>query len=178
MFNYLLSSLSPPALAASLSTALAALLILLHLYRAHIRPMFPATVECWFCNRKNKVEYRKKVIFCSPNLHCDQLAMDGLFQNSFFCVFTECGQYNGFDKDGDYNWQDPNKSVGEGDVCAVSSGQYNGLCQNCNLNQTLKMRQFAQFEPVNADREDEEMDRYRKHLERAYKLCRKCKCDN
>ena len=50
----------------------------------------------------------------------------------------------------------------------------NGLCHGCNLNQELKIRQLAKFTPVNANREEEELEKYRKYLERTYKLCRRC----
>ena len=50
----------------------------------------------------------------------------------------------------------------------------NGLCHGCNLNQELKIRQLAKFTPTNASREEEELEKYRKYLERTYKLCRRC----
>ena len=50
----------------------------------------------------------------------------------------------------------------------------NGLCHGCNLNQELKIRQLAKFTPTNAFREEEELEKYRKYLERTYKLCRRC----
>ena len=42
----------------------------------------------------------------------------------------------------------------------------NGLCHGCNLNQELKIRQLAKFTPVNANREEEELEKYRKYMER------------
>ena len=50
----------------------------------------------------------------------------------------------------------------------------NGLCHGCNLNQELKIRQLAKFTPVDVNREEEELEKYRKYMERTYKLCRKC----
>ena len=101
---------------------------------------------------------------------------DDSLQNSFFCAFSDCGQYNGFDKDGDYNWRDPAAAAAKSRVESSPLGaeSVNGLCRSCNLNQELKIRQLAKFVPEDPRREDEEMERYRRHLERAYKLCRKC----
>ncbi len=65
-------------------------------------------------------------------------------------------------------------SASDGGGAAVSRESNNGLCRNCNLNQELKIRQMSKFVPQKAGNEDEEMERYKRHLERAYKLCRKC----
>ncbi|MPC18559.1 Transmembrane protein 201 [Portunus trituberculatus] len=50
----------------------------------------------------------------------------------------------------------------------------NGLCQTCNLNQTLKVRALADYTPIHADNYDKEIEDYRKRLEKTYSLCRAC----
>ena len=88
-------------------------------------------------------------------------------QNAFFCTFSDCAQYNGFNNSGDYNWRDPKMSVREGDLRTAKTNAEltsNGLCHGCNLNQELKIRQLAKFNPVNANREEEELEKYRKAI--------------
>ena len=45
-------------------------------------------VQCWFCHQHTKVSYSER--------------------NSWRCPRSECGQYNGFKEDGDYNKVDKN----------------------------------------------------------------------
>ncbi len=133
-----------------------------------VRPYFKASVTCWFCAERCKVVYEDR--------------------NSWHC--QSCGQYNGFNADGDYNAhiigqhsEIPNKlstryarpvhsqqkSVPEEDENS------NGLCESCNLNQELKIHQLRNFEPKNPANEDEEYEALSAHLDRAYRLCRNCK---
>jgi len=113
------------------------------------RPHFSVRVNCHFCNQNTRVSYNKS--------------------NSFFC--PHCGQYNGWDNDGDYNIQ-----LGMGDQGiryvreqSKMDNQGNGLCRNCNLNQELKVSQLSRFK-----KEGHELEEYRQHLEKVYKLCAEC----
>lgn len=127
-----------------------------------LRPQFSVKVNCHFCNTDTKVSYCNK---------------DGW-------VCTHCEQYNGFNEDGDYNRDIPaqycealNTPQGfrpskktESPTLAIG----NGLCQTCNLNQTLKLRALSDYTPINEDDYDHEIEEYRKRLERTYALCRQC----
>ncbi|CAL4094582.1 unnamed protein product [Meganyctiphanes norvegica] len=126
------------------------------------RPQIPVKVNCHFCNTDTKVPYRNK--------------------ESWVC--THCEQYNGFSEDGDYNRDIPsqycealNTPTGFHRSKTSSSPTLaigNGLCQTCNLNQTLKLRALSDYTPINEDEYDREIEEYRKRLERTYALCRQC----
>lgn len=127
-----------------------------------LRPQFPVKVNCHFCNTDTKVAYRNK--------------------EGWVC--THCDQYNGFNEDGDYNRDIPSQycealntpqgfrlsKKAESPTLAIG----NGLCQTCNLNQTLKLRALSDYTPINEDDYDHEIEQYRKRLERTYALCRQC----
>ena len=51
----------------------------------------------------------------------------------------------------------------------TSTPASNGLCRSCNLNQELKISQLAKY-----PRDGEELEEYREHLERVYRLCPHC----
>uniref|UniRef100_A0A336KDR3 CSON004488 protein n=1 Tax=Culicoides sonorensis TaxID=179676 RepID=A0A336KDR3_CULSO len=126
-----------------------------------IRRKFPITVNCWFCNKYEKLPYDSR--------------------NSFIC--SGCQQYNGFTKDGDYNRPIPemfysklnpvtNCVFSEENVYALKKS--NGLCYNCNRNQELMILQLASFVPDNDENFDEEVEKYRQNLEKSYRLCAQC----
>ncbi|KAK3861144.1 hypothetical protein Pcinc_032848 [Petrolisthes cinctipes] len=129
-----------------------------------IRPRFPVKVNCWFCNQDTKVEFR--------------------YEESWVC--PSCQQYNGFTEDGDYNRDLPAQYCeslntpphNQKQRSRVSShaglALGNGLCQTCNLNQTLKVRALADYTPIHPDNYDKEIEEYRKRLEKTYGLCRQC----
>ncbi len=48
------------------------------------------------------------------------------------------------------------------------------LCELCNRNQILKVRQLADFIPENEAAYDQEVERYEMYLENIYGLCRRC----
>ncbi|GLV32478.1 uncharacterized protein CBL_00812 [Carabus blaptoides fortunei] len=132
------------------------LVILLNIY-IKLRPKCSVNVNCWFCNQWTKVVYE--------------------LQNSWDCPF--CEQYNGFTEDGDYNKPIPaqhdelmNKQVSS--AVGASTTPNNGLCNSCNNNQQLKIHQLAMFSPIDESKFDEEIERYQKQLERAYRLCPQC----
>ncbi|KAJ9588229.1 hypothetical protein L9F63_018393 [Diploptera punctata] len=130
-----------------------------------IRHKFPVTVNCWFCNKDTDVPYGNRNCWDCP--HCEQ--------------------YNGFFQDGSYNKEIPaqhdellnhpvqavsNKIMKQKLVPTELNG--NGLCRKCNINQELKIQQLAAFTPVHPAHYDEEVDQFRQHLERAYRLCSPC----
>lgn len=142
------------------------------IYKA-IRPRIKTSVECWFCHASTKVEYHNR--------------------NSFIC--PSCEQYNGFTEDGGYNKhipgqvytapkryceqikQKPEKSNGllnRFSGVNMSPKAANGLCSDCNLGQEIIMKKVADFEPVDEDRWNEELEDYRYKLERMYQLCPRC----
>lgn len=125
------------------------------------RRKFPITVNCWFCNKYEKLAYETR--------------------NSFIC--SRCEQYNGFLQDGDYNRKIPemyytklnpitNCVFSEENVYALK--KTNGLCYNCNRNQELMILQLASFVPENEENFDEEVEQYRQNLEKSYRLCAHC----
>ncbi|KAK7080837.1 hypothetical protein SK128_020128 [Halocaridina rubra] len=128
-----------------------------------IRPRFPVKVNCWFCNKDTKVEYR--------------------YSEGWIC--PSCQQYNGFTDDGDYNRDIPEQYceslnytlrpniIHQGNA-RTSLALGNGFCQTCNLNQTLKLRALADYTPIQSENYDSEIDEYKKRLERTYALCRQC----
>ena len=85
----------------------------------------------------------------------------------------DCDQYNGWTEAGDYNKQlDLTASADKRFVRQQEIDKAhttNGLCLNCNLNQELKISQLARF-----PREGAELEEYRTHLEKVYRLCPEC----
>jgi len=114
------------------------------------RPHFSVRVNCHFCSQDARVPYSQA--------------------NSFSC--PHCEQYNGWDSAGDYNKQmdmvgnQGNRFVREQVPGAIMG---NGLCRSCNLNQELKVSQLARF-----NKEGRELEEYRQHLEKVYRLCPDC----
>ena len=122
-------------------------------YRYLVSPrLFGLKVNCWFCQSDDVVDFGRK--------------------NGWKC--GNCDQYNGFTKDGDYNWQDPDKYVEVNSKGKTTPAAKNNLCHACNLNQSLKVQQLASFTPHNEANFEAEIEEYAKHLQRTYRLCRKC----
>ncbi|XP_068149553.1 uncharacterized protein [Drosophila tropicalis] len=142
----------------------------------YIRCRYNATVNCWFCNENSRVPYEER--------------------NSFTC--PKCEQYNGFTKDGDYNRDmfmqrdtskcsnnsSSSKSVYYTSTAAAAAGAVssasaappltNGLCDQCNEAQRLKVEKLAQFEPKHESRFEQELTVYRNQLEEQFRLCSSC----
>lgn len=103
---------------------------------------FYVNVNCWFCNTWSKIPFSNR--------------------NSFDCPV--CLQYNGFDKDGDYNkiieaQHDTSKTLTK---TTIKTEQFsNGLCTYCNNNQRLKIRQLADFTPMNEKNYEVEIEHFR-----------------
>ncbi|CAI2339094.1 unnamed protein product [Caenorhabditis sp. 36 PRJEB53466] len=141
------------------------------IYRA-IRPRLKSSVECWFCHMSTKVNYNDR--------------------NSFTC--PSCEQYNGFNEDGDYNRRIPGQSyTAPKQYCErvreqkrtegfldrfngvnMSPKAANGLCSECNLGQEIIMKKVAEFEAVDEERWNEELEDFRYKLERTHQLCPRC----
>ncbi|KAH8294562.1 hypothetical protein KR044_007005, partial [Drosophila immigrans] len=141
----------------------------------HLSSRYDIKVNCWFCNENTRVAY--------------------LDRNSWTC--PKCEQYNGFNKDGDYN-RDLNTtsrsnhsnhssshSSGsqQSNFCANAfySNELNapptlsdGLCDQCNEAQRLKVEKLAQFEPKHESRFDQELKLYQRQLEQQFRLCGSC----
>ncbi|XP_071109660.1 transmembrane protein 201-like [Haliotis cracherodii] len=123
-----------------------------------LRPRFPVRVNCWFCNGDTVVPYGNRNCWDCPG----------------------CEQYNGFDKAGDYNKDIPAQHMSDlnhGIGCSPEEylGSSSALCNGCEENQLLKVKQLASFVPMNEDNYDVEIDAYKDHLERVYELCDPCK---
>ncbi|XP_071446129.1 transmembrane protein 201 homolog [Hetaerina americana] len=124
-----------------------------------VRRKYPITVNCWFCNKNTKVPYESS--------------------NSWEC--PACDQYNGFLSDGDYNKsipaqhdQDLNRPILPKREKNQAKKSTVGLCWKCNCNQELKIYQLASFTPINPLNYDQEIEGFRRKLEKEYKLCKLC----
>ncbi|XP_002738064.2 uncharacterized protein LOC100372984 [Saccoglossus kowalevskii] len=135
----------------------------LFIWLVFIRHPSHVKVNCWFCNEDTIVPYGNKNCWDCP--HCEQ--------------------YNGFNEDGDYNKPIPAQHLEElNHSILIESQQQNSsinhdsttnlLCQQCNRNQLLKVRQLAVFVPRNEETFDEEIEVYEHRLEQVYKLCLRC----
>ncbi|KAL3861924.1 hypothetical protein ACJMK2_007935 [Sinanodonta woodiana] len=140
-----------------ISVSLILVTVLYRVFRRLIRPKFPVHVNCWFCNKDTVVPYGNRNCWDCP--HCDQ--------------------YNGFNETGGYNkpipaqlHDDLNYPVGCKQVEFISNDDV--LCESCNRNQQLKIKQIALFEPMNEANFDAEFAAHKIHLERVYKLCSVC----
>jgi len=122
----------------------------------------PTRVQCHFCSHCQTVKFSRR--------------------NSWDC--QSCGQYNGFNKDGDYNKEihgqhsdipvDTKTKYTAMRTPAVNKNEPTALCDTCNRNQEMKVHQLRQFSPSNRKNEDQELLEYTNHLERTYRLCRVC----
>ncbi|XP_041479985.1 transmembrane protein 201-like [Lytechinus variegatus] len=117
-------------------------------------------VKCWFCQASTTVP--------AGNVNC------------FDC--PECEQYNGFTKDGGYNKPIPAQYSEELNQTYSRPGLYqedpeprpSPLCDVCQTNQELKIKQLAAFVPSHEKNFDEEAKEYSDYLEEAYRLCPAC----
>lgn len=145
-----------------------------------IRRVFPATVNCWFCNVNSKVPYVNSNCWtCSS---CEQYNGFTTVSSATSMCNTSITHFRQFHtrrlQDGDYNCdipsqrsskfnKTPNAAVRslngslDGTSRIPSTPPSNGLCHPCNRNQELKMQQLASFEPENDAYFDEEVDDFR-----------------
>ena len=104
------------------------------IYFDNFRPKFNVRVNCWFCNVNQWVPYQQK--------------------NSFMC--KKCDQYNGFDKDGDYNKFIASQRVETLNMKRPTAKRLefstfpstNGLCEMCNQKQSIIIERLNKFEAV------------------------------
>ena len=129
--------------------------------------MLKTKVTCWFCNKESQVFLLNK--------------------NSWTC--SSCNQYNGFNKDGDYNKSIPEMQTesnrqfciqranhtGSGGSRISRSNENNLLCEKCNNLQELKLKELNQFDTKNEDNFDEEYKIFKSKLDHIYDLCKQCK---
>ncbi|PAV64904.1 hypothetical protein WR25_07459 isoform B [Diploscapter pachys] len=120
-------------------------------------------VNCWFCNQNAYVGYEQRKAFTCP--HCEQ--------------------YNGFDKDGDYDRQIPGQKAAmltpkrycipnSPSMATPQNRQPARLCDRCNANMDEIRKLVGNFSPVNQNRFDAELAEYRYTLEQRYPLCPEC----
>ncbi|XP_034119164.1 uncharacterized protein LOC117578098 [Drosophila albomicans] len=170
-----------PILALSFSAALLSFKLFIT-----VRSRYDIKVNCWFCNENTRVAYVER--------------------NSWTC--PKCDQYNGFNKDGDYNrdlntssasssasasrnnnasnHSNNNSNSSSSNVCAnayysndllhaaAPPSLSNGLCDQCNEAQRLKVEKLAQFEPKHESRFEQELKLYQRQLEQQFRLCGSC----
>ncbi|XP_059223866.1 transmembrane protein 201 homolog [Stomoxys calcitrans] len=161
MYNNVLLSLAMSLLPV-LAIGFVVFLVIYKIY-IKIRSRFNITVNCWFCNHNTKVPY--------------------LEANSWVC--PSCEQYNGFDKNGDYNREiyeqldcsgisEKRFNISQPPYMFPPKASTNGFCEMCNESQRLKVEKLAQFEPKNESHFDEELKVYQAQLEEQYRLCSTC----
>ncbi|KFD51020.1 hypothetical protein M514_08061 [Trichuris suis] len=127
----------------------------------------PWKVQCWFCHAFNRVKWR--------------------FRNSWVC--PQCEQYNGFDRDGDYNkpiekmyderknnwfWSVRMRKHPTSNAYADMERPTNGLCADCNKLLEVKISMLAKFSPSDERNCEKEMENYRASLENIYRICPQC----
>ncbi|CAK1545126.1 unnamed protein product [Leptosia nina] len=135
----------------AVTSVLCTLLLLKLLY--NLRSALRWRVNCWFCNSNFWIKF--------------------IDRNSWMC--PKCEQYNGFNKDGDYNKPIITSNNQHKANILQRSPPKNGLCKMCNINQQLKVTQLANFIPMNENNFEHEIELYKSQLEKAYKLCSPCK---
>lgn len=119
-------------------------------------------VSCWFCNKESHVFI--------------------IYKNSWTC--EHCDQYNGFNKEGDYNKKIPEMQKENQQTYCINNApgtpkkhteSTNLLCNRCNISQEQKLKDLNNFEPKNEDKFDEELKIHKQKLDHIYDLCRGCK---
>ncbi|CAH8294534.1 unnamed protein product [Schistosoma turkestanicum] len=114
-------------------------------------------VQCWFCGYTTRASWSRKT--------------------SFVC--QQCGQYNGFKSDGDYNKVIPSQYIAElnpinfHQVRGTFSSHSDVLCPDCTRNQNIIIQKLSEYNPKD-DKSDEEIKEYTRQLELKYSLCSGC----
>ncbi|XP_068966590.1 uncharacterized protein [Bombus flavifrons] len=124
---------------------------------------WPIKVNCWFCNKDIKI-WRQQL-------------------NWWMCPY--CEQYNGFSKNGDYAYTIPEQYKTSSHemkrYCTINQdtttnqGANNGLCKQCNMNESLKISKLSDYVPKNERNYEYEIKKFKDSLEQQYPLCAKCK---
>jgi len=125
----------------------------------YVRKFYPIRVNCWFCNANFKVA----------------------FEDRFEYTCIECGQFNGFKKDGSYTKIIPeqhdhryNRTIFTVNQNEKIKESKNGLCHKCNIIQEMKVKQLASFAPIDERNFDKEVEKFKENLEATLNLCSKC----
>lgn len=121
--------------------------------------IFGLKLNCWFCNHNSRISYFNR--------------------NSWTC--PHCEQYNGFNKDGDYNKDIPemHKKCENNPFFSTSKSKDfrkpTVLCDRCTRNQSLKIEKLSKFEPKHEETYEFELELYKEYMEKIFDLCELCK---
>ncbi|KAK4471134.1 hypothetical protein MN116_005530 [Schistosoma mekongi] len=114
-------------------------------------------VKCWFCEFTAYTPWSKR--------------------NSFVC--QQCGQYNGFTSDGNYNKVIPSQfttelnPTGFRQVHATFTSRSDVLCSDCAHNQNIIIQKLSEYIPENKT-SDDDIKEYTRLLDLKYSLCLIC----
>ncbi|XP_014292634.1 uncharacterized protein [Halyomorpha halys] len=133
--------------------------IILFEISCYLRRVIPKSVECWFCKHKTEVNF--------------------FLRNSWTC--PSCEQYNGFNKDGNYNKVISSQHSESLNLLTVArqipKNEWRkgpSLCSKCNLKQHLKVQHLASFVPMSETNYDKEIEHFQEQIEKNYELCENC----
>ncbi|CAH1397123.1 unnamed protein product [Nezara viridula] len=133
--------------------------IILFEFSCYLRRIVPKSVECWFCKHKTEVNFSIRNCWTCPN----------------------CEQYNGFNKDGDYNKVISSQYSESLNLLTVArqipKNEWRkgpSLCNKCNFKQQMKMQHLASFVPMSEKNYDKEIEHFQEQIEKNYELCENC----
>ncbi|CAK9814469.1 Transmembrane protein 201 homolog [Anthophora plagiata] len=128
-----------------------------------LKVKWPVKVNCWFCNTNTKI-WRQQL-------------------NWWMCPC--CEQYNGFSKNGDYTYNIPEQyKIPSNEIkkyCTTNQDTTpskianNGLCKQCNMNESIKISKLSDYIPESEKNYEYEIKKFKDGLEKQYPLCAKCK---
>ena len=114
------------------------------------------SVQCWFCHEKSFIAKAKL--------------------NNWACV--NCGQYNGFKDDGDYNMEIPEQHYGHMNTKVYAHRKIDEsemvMCDYCNESQAKKVSILNRVKPMDENNYFTEYAELKSKLERHYPLCFVC----
>ncbi|XP_076749784.1 uncharacterized protein LOC143422764 [Xylocopa sonorina] len=147
----------------SIFTIILLILVVIITVFQKLKLRWPVKVNCWFCNKNTKI-WRQQL-------------------NWWLCPC--CEQYNGFSKNGDYTYNIPEQyKAPSNDVkryCTIDQDSTvdklarNGLCKQCNKNESLKLSKLSNYIPENEKNYEYEIRQFKDNLEQQYPLCINCK---
>ncbi|XP_014205261.1 uncharacterized protein LOC106637117 [Copidosoma floridanum] len=126
-----------------------------------LRNRWPVKVNCWFCNVNSKV----------PRWTLDW----------WLCNY--CHQYNGFSKDGDYNYEISEQSGSTGKNSKYSesfcerksySSNQNKLCNKCIKMEEQKLIKLRELQDSIGEDNEKQIARFAQNMEKKHPLCHKC----
>lgn len=145
-----------PLLLTILATKVAIIIIV-----QRLKSRWPIISNCWFCNENTKIPV-----------------------NSDWWQCNSCHQYNGFTKDGDYNYeiteqrkQYLNDKKFNSYFSSIKPGSSNilnknGLCGKCNSNEEKKLNELQSIDTDNWT--ESKIETFKINIENKYRLCSKC----